>query len=195
MTLEELHSLGGKFSLLAKGTLDWESVFEGSVERQVYQVVRKEVFCVSASKRPALSLFEQRKTHTASVHNFVSMDSRNNQIFRIKLEWKRTVGSRQARQTIALFLLFVIKLYCLFRLNSGKQRISNYYEEEFTMKKRMAITALGLGAAYLMRNKDSRDKLSRQFNEFNDTPMRGDRSHTNSQPRERKKGLLGNLLS
>lgn len=66
------------------------------------------------------------------------------------------------------------------------------------MKKRMAITALGLGAAYLMRNKDSRDKLSRQFNEFNefnDTPMRGDRSHTNSQPRERKKGLLGNLLS
>ncbi|WP_342536257.1 hypothetical protein [Sporosarcina sp. FSL K6-3508] len=63
------------------------------------------------------------------------------------------------------------------------------------MKKRMAITALGLGAAYLMRNKDSRDKLSRQFNEFNDTPMRGERSHTNSQPRERKKGLLGNLLS
>ncbi|WP_040760095.1 hypothetical protein [Sporosarcina newyorkensis] len=63
------------------------------------------------------------------------------------------------------------------------------------MKKRMAITALGLGAAYLMRNKDSRDKLSGQFTEFNDTPMRGDRSHPNSQPRERKKGLLGNLLS
>ena len=30
----------------------------------------------------------------------------------------------------------------------------------------MALTALGLGAAYLMRNKNSRDKLKTQFSEF-----------------------------
>jgi len=30
----------------------------------------------------------------------------------------------------------------------------------------MAMAALGLGAAFLMRNKDSRDKLKGQFSEF-----------------------------
>ncbi|WJY26674.1 hypothetical protein [Sporosarcina trichiuri] len=43
------------------------------------------------------------------------------------------------------------------------------------MKKTLALTALGLGAAYLMRNKDARDKLSKQFDEFSNTPMRGDK--------------------
>ncbi|GKV65004.1 MULTISPECIES: hypothetical protein [Sporosarcina] len=65
------------------------------------------------------------------------------------------------------------------------------------MKKRAALAAIGLGAAYLMRNKDSRDKLAGQFDEFNNTPMRGDRSrtsHTDTQ-HERKKGLLGNLFN
>ena len=61
------------------------------------------------------------------------------------------------------------------------------------MKKKMALTAIGLGAAYLMRNKDARDKLSRQFDEFNDTPMRGDRKNNNQKP-EPNKGLLGGFL-
>ncbi|AXH99990.1 hypothetical protein DV702_09810 [Sporosarcina sp. PTS2304] len=60
------------------------------------------------------------------------------------------------------------------------------------MKKRMALTAIGLGAAYLMRNKESREKLSRQFDEFNETPMRGDRTH--KQPPKPNKGLLGRFL-
>lgn len=30
----------------------------------------------------------------------------------------------------------------------------------------MMMTALGLGAAYLMRNKESRNKLKTQFNDF-----------------------------
>ncbi|PIC70139.1 hypothetical protein CSV75_14345 [Sporosarcina sp. P18a] len=61
------------------------------------------------------------------------------------------------------------------------------------MKKRMALTAIGLGAAYLMRNKDARDKLSRQFDEFNDTPMRGERKGNTQKP-EPNKGLLGRFL-
>ncbi|PID20850.1 hypothetical protein CSV61_12755 [Sporosarcina sp. P3] len=62
------------------------------------------------------------------------------------------------------------------------------------MKKGMALTAIGLGAAYLMRNKDARNKLSRQFDEFNDTPMRGDRKDHN-QKSESNKGLLGRFLN
>lgn len=61
------------------------------------------------------------------------------------------------------------------------------------MKKKAALTAIGLGAAYLLRNKDSRDKLARQFDEFNATPMRGDRKNTNKTP-EPNKGLLGRFL-
>jgi hypothetical protein len=61
-------------------------------------------------------------------------------------------------------------------------------------RNKMALAALGLGAAYLMRNKDSRDKISKQFEEFGNTPMRGDKSST-SQSGERKKGILGNLLN
>ncbi|PID05157.1 MULTISPECIES: hypothetical protein [unclassified Sporosarcina] len=62
------------------------------------------------------------------------------------------------------------------------------------MKKRMALTAIGLGAAFLMRNKDARDKLSRQFDEFNDTPLRGDRKD-HQQQSEPNKGLLGRFLN
>ncbi|MDV6377798.1 hypothetical protein ORD22_05915 [Sporosarcina sp. GW1-11] len=61
------------------------------------------------------------------------------------------------------------------------------------MNKRMALTAIGLGAAYLMRNKQSREKLSKQFDAFNDTPMRGDRSQK-QQPPKSNKGLLGRFL-
>lgn len=68
------------------------------------------------------------------------------------------------------------------------------------MKKRMALTALGLGAAYLMRNKKAREKLSDQFDSFGSTPMRGEKnkSHANSQSStmsDRNKGLLGGLFS
>lgn len=65
-------------------------------------------------------------------------------------------------------------------------------------KGKMALAALGLGAAYLMRNKDSRDKLSKQFDEFGSTPMRGEKSDHNSrtsQPNQRKKGVLGSLFN
>ena len=34
------------------------------------------------------------------------------------------------------------------------------------MRKKAALAALGLGAAYLIRNKGSREKLSKQFDEF-----------------------------
>ncbi|QTD40368.1 hypothetical protein [Sporosarcina sp. Te-1] len=65
------------------------------------------------------------------------------------------------------------------------------------MKKKMALAALGLGAAYLMRNKEAREKLSSQFDSFGSTPMRGGKSNTtaSSQNSGRRKGLLGNLLS
>lgn len=75
----------------------------------------------------------------------------------------------------------------------GKHLIRDNYEEVHFMKKKMALTALGLGAAYLMRNKDARNKLSSQFNEFNDTPMRGDRKNSNQKPKSNK-GLLGRFL-
>lgn len=68
-----------------------------------------------------------------------------------------------------------------------------------TMRKKMALTALGFGAAYLMRNKDARDKLSRQFDDFAQSPIRGEKSKNgasrSTQPHERKKGLLGSLFS
>lgn len=35
------------------------------------------------------------------------------------------------------------------------------------------LAALGMGAAYLMRNKDARDKIAKQFESFTNTPMRG----------------------
>lgn len=63
------------------------------------------------------------------------------------------------------------------------------------MNKKMALTALGLGAAYLMRNKDARNKLSKQFDSFGSTPMRGDKSSRTTTSSGRNKGLLGGLFS
>jgi len=65
------------------------------------------------------------------------------------------------------------------------------------MKKKMALAAVGLGAAYLMRNKEARNKLSKQFESFGTTPMRGDKSSRNSTSTSsgRNKGLLGSLFS
>ncbi|GEN84411.1 hypothetical protein SLU01_27230 [Sporosarcina luteola] len=64
------------------------------------------------------------------------------------------------------------------------------------MKKKMAMAALGLGAAYLMRNKDARNKLSKQFETFGSTPMRGEKtgSQSHSRTASSKKGL-GSLFS
>jgi hypothetical protein len=42
----------------------------------------------------------------------------------------------------------------------------------------MALTALGLGAAFLMRNKNSRSKLMKQFGSF--TGMFGGKNGTNN---------------
>ena len=38
------------------------------------------------------------------------------------------------------------------------------------------MTALGLGAAYLMRNKNTSNKLAEQFDNFAGAPMRGQKS-------------------
>lgn len=38
------------------------------------------------------------------------------------------------------------------------------------------FAAIGLGAAYLLRNKESRDKLSKQFESFTNTPVRGQKT-------------------
>ncbi len=48
------------------------------------------------------------------------------------------------------------------------------------MRKKLALAAVGLGAAYLMRNKDAREKMSKQFSDFANTPLRGDKNKTNS---------------
>lgn len=40
-------------------------------------------------------------------------------------------------------------------------------------KNTMALTALGLGAAFLMRNKDSREKLTKQFEKFTNKSSEG----------------------
>ena len=45
---------------------------------------------------------------------------------------------------------------------------------------KMAITALGLGAAYLMRNKDARGKLMKQFESFTGSFNVKDGSQNNS---------------
>lgn len=63
------------------------------------------------------------------------------------------------------------------------------------MRKKLALAAIGLGAAYLMRNKDSREKLSKQVEDFANTPMRGDRKHISGNESSKKKGLLDSFLS
>lgn len=45
---------------------------------------------------------------------------------------------------------------------------------------KMAMAALGLGAAYLMRNKDARDKLMKQFDSFMGGSQSGKSNSTNS---------------
>ena len=56
------------------------------------------------------------------------------------------------------------------------------------------MTALGLGAAYLMRNKNTSNKLAGQFDNFAGAPMRGQKSDSHletrsSQLREVKKAF------
>ena len=68
------------------------------------------------------------------------------------------------------------------------------------MRKKAAFAALGLGAAYLMRNKGSREKLSKQFDEFGGTSKHGKKTDTFSESRSsqttgRKKGLLQNIFN
>lgn len=63
------------------------------------------------------------------------------------------------------------------------------------MRKKLALTAVGLGAAYLMRNKDARDKLSKQMGDFANTPMRGDRDQSTTDDSSKKKGLLGSFFN
>ena len=52
-------------------------------------------------------------------------------------------------------------------------------EVDFSMN-RMAMTALGLGAAYLMRNKGARDKLMKQVESFTGPFSMKNGSHKNS---------------
>ena len=48
------------------------------------------------------------------------------------------------------------------------------------MMNKMAMTALGLGAAYLMRNKGARDKLMKQVESFTGTFSTKNESQNNS---------------
>lgn len=56
--------------------------------------------------------------------------------------------------------------------------IENIMNEEEDIVNKMAMTALGLGAAYLMRNKNARDKLMKQVESF--TGMSMNKSGTNN---------------
>ena len=62
-------------------------------------------------------------------------------------------------------------------------------------KNKMAITALGLGAAFLMRNKGSRDKLVKQFDGFTNTPIRGTKTNKASSNSTKSKSILGGLFN
>jgi uncharacterized membrane protein len=48
------------------------------------------------------------------------------------------------------------------------------------MMNKMAMAALGLGAAILMRNKGARDKLMKQVESFTGTSSTKNKSHNNS---------------
>ncbi|MET3576972.1 hypothetical protein ACFFIY_06800 [Bhargavaea ullalensis] len=63
------------------------------------------------------------------------------------------------------------------------------------MKNKAMLAAVGLGAAYLMRNKDSRDKLKKQFNDFSgggdsNTPKRQSQMNNGKSQQSNKKGGL-----
>jgi len=62
-------------------------------------------------------------------------------------------------------------------------------------KNKMAITALGLGAAFLMRNKGSRDKIAKQFDSFTNTPIRGSKTNQTTTDSSKNKGILGGLFN
>lgn len=62
-------------------------------------------------------------------------------------------------------------------------------------KNKMAITALGLGAAFLMRNKGSRDKIAKQFDSFTNTPIRGTKTDKTTNNSSKGKSILGGLFS
>ncbi|WP_040226515.1 hypothetical protein [Bhargavaea cecembensis] len=63
------------------------------------------------------------------------------------------------------------------------------------MKNKAMLAAVGLGAAYLMRNKDSRDKLKKQFNDFSgggnqNTPKHQSQMNNGKSQSQKKGGLL-----
>ncbi|MET0959874.1 MAG: hypothetical protein ABWX58_06065 [Psychrobacillus psychrotolerans] len=62
-------------------------------------------------------------------------------------------------------------------------------------KNKMAITALGLGAAFLMRNKESRNKISKQFDSFTNTSIRGTKTNQTTSNSSKDKGILGGLFN
>lgn len=62
-------------------------------------------------------------------------------------------------------------------------------------KNKMAITALGLGAAYLMRNKGLREKLAEQFGSFTNTPIRGTKPDNSTSDSSKGKSILGGFFN
>jgi len=58
--------------------------------------------------------------------------------------------------------------------------IANIIDEEEILVNKMAMTALGLGAAYLMRNKNARNKFMKQVESFTGMPMNKSRTNNNS---------------
>ncbi|EMR06246.1 hypothetical protein C772_01891 [Bhargavaea cecembensis DSE10] len=61
-------------------------------------------------------------------------------------------------------------------------------------RNKMLMTALGLGAAYLMRNKESRDKLKGQFNDFAGSTKSSGNSHS-AAANNKKGGLLTSFFN
>ncbi|MEK3978955.1 hypothetical protein MKY37_07620 [Psychrobacillus sp. FSL K6-2836] len=62
-------------------------------------------------------------------------------------------------------------------------------------KNKMALAALGVGAAFLMRNKGSRDKLAKQFDSFTNTPIRGTKADKTATSSTKGKNILGGLFN
>lgn len=50
--------------------------------------------------------------------------------------------------------------------NKGNEQDKNIIREGLPMKNKLAFTTVALGAAYLMRNKEARQKLKQQFQSF-----------------------------
>ncbi len=75
-----------------------------------------------------------------------------------------------------------LSIFGLISRNSGiVSRFKNKTTRRVTIRmNKMAMAALGLGAAYLMRNKGARDKLMKQFESFSSSASTKSSTQNNS---------------